>query len=159
MTNLETVLTNGFHIRNCTCAEYAELWGSGFLDIHESYLYTDTKFYYNYQPGSLCFPTYLDFKNYVKGGIKMETKKIRINAEFEVPKEFEGGMVDIGTEFIEVPSVNSIVWCWDESDSSIKLGIYKGVDEMGYAVQTRANGSTVHYDHVKLYKKGEGDVE
>ena len=158
MTNLETVLTNGFHIRNCTCAEYAELWGSGFLDIHESYLYTDTKFYYNYQPGSLCFPTYLDFKNYVKGGIKMETKKISINGEFEVPEDFNGGFVDIGTEFTEVIPLNSIVWYWDKDAEHASLGIYKGKDAAGYVVQVYSNKTKVHYNHIKLYK-GEGDVE
>ena len=86
----------------------------------------------------------------------METKKIKINTEIEVPKDFTGGMVDIGTEFTECIPLNAIVWYWDTDTSEYKyLGIYKGVDDVGYLIQPYAHGPKEHYDHIKLYKKEE----
>ena len=158
MTNLETVLTDGFHIRNITRFEYFEAWTLCRLSIDDTHSYSPKSgFYYKYGSSSLEFPTYLDFKNYVKGGNSM--KKIEVHGTFEVSEDFTGGMVDIGDNFKEAIPLDVIVWYWDIDAEDANLGIYKGVDELGYAVQTRANGSTVHYDHVKLYKKGEGDVE
>ena len=89
----------------------------------------------------------------------METKKIRINAEFEVPADFTGGMVDIGTEFTECIPFNSIVWYWDGDPGNAHLGIYKGATKLGYMVKYKESESPLHYEHIKLYKKGEGDVE
>ena len=158
MTNLETVLTDGFHIRNITRFEYFEAWTLCRLSIDDTHLYgPKSGFYYKYGSSSLEFPTYLDFKNYVKGGNSM--KKIEVHGVFEVPEAFTGGMVDIGTEFTECIPFNSIVWYWDGDPGNAHLGIYKGATKLGYMVKYKESESPLHYEHIKLYKKGEGDVE